>query len=72
MAESATFPFKARLNIFHSLLEIIDIHAVPGANDYKWFNQTLAPKRTVILMVENAGSFGRGTEATDDLKRMRW
>ncbi len=41
MAETASFPYETRLNILHGPLELIDIHAVPGANDYKWFNQTL-------------------------------
>jgi hypothetical protein len=98
MAETAPFPYETRLNILHPPLEIIDVHAVPGANEFKWFNQTLckvndsvvrmaaievrdgledrmvslrpgqgfvvpktvvhrtrAPRRTTILMVENAG-----------------
>jgi cupin superfamily acireductone dioxygenase involved in methionine salvage len=41
MAETAPYPYETRLHILHGPLELIDVHAVPGANDYKWFNQTL-------------------------------
>jgi mannose-6-phosphate isomerase-like protein (cupin superfamily) len=41
MAGTASFPYETRLNILHGPLELIDVHAVPGANDFKWFNQTL-------------------------------
>jgi len=41
MAGGTQFPYETRLNILHGPLELIDVHAVPGANDYKWFNQTL-------------------------------
>jgi len=41
MAESESYPYETRLNILHKPLELIDVHAVPGANDFKWFNQTL-------------------------------
>ena len=41
MAESADFPYETRLNILYKPMEPIDVRAVPGANEYKWFNQTL-------------------------------
>ena len=41
MADVANFPYETRLNILHGPLEVIDIHAVPEADNYKWFNQTL-------------------------------
>jgi len=41
MAEAPPFPYETRLNILHGPLELIDIHSVTGANDFKWFNQTL-------------------------------
>jgi hypothetical protein len=41
MSGAASFPYETRLNILHKPLELIDVHAVPGANDFKWFNQTL-------------------------------
>lgn len=36
-----TFPYETRLNVLHGPLEVIDIHAVPDADKFKWFNQTL-------------------------------
>jgi mannose-6-phosphate isomerase-like protein (cupin superfamily) len=41
MAETAPYPYETRLNILHGPLELIDVHAIPGASDFKWFNQTL-------------------------------
>jgi len=41
MPSSPAFPYETRLNILHGPLEIIDIHAVPDADKFKWFNQTL-------------------------------
>ena len=39
--QTATYPYETRLNILHGPLELIDIHAIPEANNYRWFNQTL-------------------------------
>jgi mannose-6-phosphate isomerase-like protein (cupin superfamily) len=41
MIESESSPYETRLNILHNSLELVDVYAVPGAGDYKWFNQTL-------------------------------
>lgn len=41
MAETDTFPYETRLNILYGPLEIIDVNAVPDADKFKWFNQTL-------------------------------
>lgn len=41
MPSSPAFPYETRLSIMHGPLEIIDIHAVPDADKFKWFNQTL-------------------------------
>ncbi len=41
MAGTAEYPYETRLNLLHGPLEIIDIHAVPDADKFKWFNQTL-------------------------------
>ena len=37
----APYPYETRLNILHGPLEIIDVNAMAGACEYKWFNQTL-------------------------------
>jgi mannose-6-phosphate isomerase-like protein (cupin superfamily) len=36
-----TFPYETRLNVLHGPLDVIDVHAVPDADKFKWFNQTL-------------------------------
>jgi len=41
MAKMEEYPYETRLNILHGPLEMIDIHAVPDADKFKWFNQTL-------------------------------
>jgi quercetin dioxygenase-like cupin family protein len=41
MTDTAAFPYETRLNVLHGPLEVIDIHAVPDADKFKWFNQTL-------------------------------
>lgn len=38
---SAAFPYETRLNLLHGPLEVIDIHAIEDARNFKWFNQTL-------------------------------
>lgn len=41
MTDTAAFPYETRLNVLHGPLEVIDVHAVPDADKFKWFNQTL-------------------------------
>jgi mannose-6-phosphate isomerase-like protein (cupin superfamily) len=41
MTEAAQYPYETRLNILHGPLEVINVHAVPDADKFKWFNQTL-------------------------------
>jgi quercetin dioxygenase-like cupin family protein len=41
MTSSAAYPYETRLNVLYGPLEVIDIHAVPDADKFKWFNQTL-------------------------------
>jgi mannose-6-phosphate isomerase-like protein (cupin superfamily) len=41
MTEAAEYPYETRLNILHGPLEVINVHAVPDADKFKWFNQTL-------------------------------
>ncbi|HTX77691.1 MAG TPA: cupin domain-containing protein [Terracidiphilus sp.] len=36
-----TFPYETRLNLLYGPLEVIDVNAVPDADKFKWFNQTL-------------------------------
>ncbi len=58
MAESAPFPYETRLNILHGPLQLIDVHAVPGADDYKWFNQTLCKVNdSVVRMAAIEGEY---------------
>ncbi len=58
MTEIAPFPYETRLNILHGPLELIDVHAVPGANDFKWFNQTLCKvNNSVVRMAAIEGEY---------------
>jgi len=67
MAEPATFPYETRLNILHGPLELIDVHAVPGANDYKWFNQTLCKVNdSVVRMAVIEGEYHWHKHDEDD------
>ncbi len=49
MAEGAAFPYETRLNTLYKPLELIDVHAVPGANEYRWFNQTLCRVNDAVV-----------------------
>jgi mannose-6-phosphate isomerase-like protein (cupin superfamily) len=52
MPESTTaFPYETRLNILHKPLELIDIHAIDDARNYKWFNQTLCKVNDSVVRV---------------------
>jgi mannose-6-phosphate isomerase-like protein (cupin superfamily) len=67
MAETALFPYETRLNILHGPLELIDVHAVPGANDYKWFNQTLCKVNdSVVRMAAIEGEYHWHKHDDDD------
>lgn len=67
MAETASFPYETRLNILHRPLELIDVHAVPGANDYKWFNQTLCKVNdSVVRMAAIEGEYHWHKHDEDD------
>ncbi len=35
------FPYETRLNLLYQPLEVMDVNAVPDADRFKWFNQTL-------------------------------
>ena len=67
MAEIAPFPYETRLNILHGPLELIDVHAVPGADDYKWFNQTLCKVNdSVVRMAAIEGEYHWHKHDDDD------
>jgi oxalate decarboxylase/phosphoglucose isomerase-like protein (cupin superfamily) len=67
MAETAPFPYETRLNILYGPLELIDVHAVPGANDYKWFNQTLCKVNdSVVRMAAIEGEYHWHKHDDDD------
>jgi len=67
MAEIAPFPYETRLNILHGPLQLIDVHAVPGANDYKWFNQTLCRVNdSVVRMAAIEGEYHWHQHDDDD------
>ena len=51
MSDTAGFPYETRLNILHAALEIIDLNAIPDANNYKWFNQTLCKVNESVVRV---------------------
>jgi mannose-6-phosphate isomerase-like protein (cupin superfamily) len=52
MPESTTaFPYETRLNILHKPLELIDVHAIEDAHNYKWFNQTLCKVNDSVVRV---------------------
>jgi quercetin dioxygenase-like cupin family protein len=39
--EAAPFPYETRLNILQGPLEVVDVKALAGACEFKWYNQTL-------------------------------
>lgn len=58
MAEAAPYPYETRLNLLHGPLELFDVHKVPGADDHKWFNQTLCQVNgSVVRMAAIEGEY---------------
>ena len=51
MSSTSEYPYETRLNILHKPLELIDINALPDANNYKWFNQTLCKVNDSVVRV---------------------
>jgi mannose-6-phosphate isomerase-like protein (cupin superfamily) len=52
MADSvAPYSYETRLNILHQPLEVIDVKALAGACEYKWFNQTLCKVNGSVVRV---------------------
>lgn len=67
MTETSSSPYETRLNILHGPLELIDIHAVPGASDFKWFNQTLCKVNdSVVRMAAIEGEYHWHRHNDDD------
>jgi quercetin dioxygenase-like cupin family protein len=67
VTETVSFPYETRLNILHGPLEMIDVHAVPEANDYKWFNQTLCKVNdSVVRMAAVEGEYHWHKHDEDD------
>ena len=67
MAETVPFPYETRLNTLHGPLELIDVHTVPGADDYKWFNQTLCKVNdSVVRMAAIEGEYHWHKHDDDD------
>ena len=67
MAETASFPYETRLNVLYQPLELFDVHAVPGANDFKWFNQTLCRvNNSVVRMAAIEGEYHWHKHDEDD------
>jgi mannose-6-phosphate isomerase-like protein (cupin superfamily) len=67
MTQTASFPYETRLNILHGPLEVMDVHAVPGANDFKWFNQTLCRVNgSVVRMAAIEGEYHWHKHDDDD------
>jgi mannose-6-phosphate isomerase-like protein (cupin superfamily) len=67
MSETASFPYETRLNVLYQPLEVFDVHAVPGASDYKWFNQTLCKVNgSVVRMAAIEGEYHWHKHDEDD------
>ncbi len=67
MAETASFPYETRLNVLYEPLEVFDVHAVPGANEHKWFNQTLCKvNNSVVRMAAIEGEYHWHKHDDDD------
>jgi quercetin dioxygenase-like cupin family protein len=62
-----TFPYETRLNVLHGPLEVIDVHAVPDADRFKWFNQTLCQVNgSVVRMAAIEGEYHWHKHDEDD------
>ena len=58
MADGKAFPYETRLKVLYEPLELIDVHAVPGADEFKWFNQTLCRVNdSVVRMAAIEGEY---------------
>jgi mannose-6-phosphate isomerase-like protein (cupin superfamily) len=62
-----TFPYETRLNVLYRPLEAFDVHAVPDADRFKWFNQTLCQVNgSVVRMAAIEGEYHWHKHDEDD------
>ena len=67
MAETDAFPYETRLNALYEPLEVIDVNAVPDADKFKWFNQTLCKvNESVVRMGALEGEYHWHKHDEDD------
>jgi mannose-6-phosphate isomerase-like protein (cupin superfamily) len=67
MADASPFPYETRLNVLYRPLEVIDVNAVPEADNFKWFNQTLCQvNRSVVRMGALEGEYHWHKHDEDD------
>ncbi len=67
MTEPASFPYETRLNVLYEPLQSVDVQAVPGASDFKWFNQTLCKVNgSVVRMAAIEGEYHWHKHDDDD------
>ncbi|HEY3705184.1 MAG TPA: cupin domain-containing protein [Terracidiphilus sp.] len=67
MAETPEYPYETRLNVLYGPLETIDVHAVPDADKFKWFNQTLCQVNgSVVRMAAMEGEYHWHKHDDDD------
>jgi len=67
MAETASYPYETRLNVLYGPLEVFDVHAVPDADKFKWFNQTLCQVNgSVVRMAAIQGEYHWHKHDDDD------
>jgi mannose-6-phosphate isomerase-like protein (cupin superfamily) len=61
------FPYETRLNVLYRPLEVIDVHGVPDADRFKWFNQTLCQVNgSVVRMAAIEGEYHWHKHDEDD------
>lgn len=67
MSNTEAFPYETRLNVLYGPLEIIDVNAIPDADKFKWFNQTLCKvNESVVRMGALEGEYHWHKHDEDD------
>jgi quercetin dioxygenase-like cupin family protein len=67
VSDPVSFPYETRLDVLHGPLEVIDVHAVPDADQFKWFNQTLCRVNgSVVRMAAIEGEYHWHKHDEDD------
>lgn len=67
MPDTAAFPYETRLNVLYAPLEAFDVNAVPDADKFKWFNQTLCRVNgSVVRMAAIEGEYHWHKHDEDD------